>query len=56
MKEKNDNIKTKEVVFERPVKIIVIVISIVAILLIVEAFYNHSNTVEQRKSFYEIEK
>ena len=57
MKQKNDETKTKkEVVFEKPVKIIVIVISIVTILMIIEAFYNHSNAVEQRKNLYEMER
>ena len=56
MNKKNNDIKTKEVTFERPVKILIIVISIAALLMIIEAFYNHSNAVEQRKSLYEIEK
>ena len=57
MKQKNDNIiKTKDVAFEKPIRIIVIVISIVTVLLIIEAFYNHSNTVEQRESLHEIKR
>jgi hypothetical protein len=53
---KNNNIKTKDVAFEKPVRIIVIVITIVTMLLIIEAFYNHSNAVEQRESLHEIKK
>jgi cell division protein FtsL len=56
MKQKNNAVKTKEAVFERPIKIIIIVISIAALLLTIEAFYNHSNAVEQRKSLHEMNK
>ena len=56
MKQKNNDIKTKDVLFERPIKIIVIAISVAALLLIIEAFYNHSNAVEQRQNLYEITK
>lgn len=56
MKQQNDDIKTKENVFEKPIKIIIIVISIAALLLIIEAFYNHSNAIEERKNMPEMNK
>jgi hypothetical protein len=56
MKQKNDDIKTKDVAFEKPVRIIVIVITIVTMLLIIEALYNHSNAVEQRENLYEMKR
>ncbi len=51
----NTKKEQKEKIFEKPVKIILILVTIVTIGLIIEAFINNHNAKEIRKNYFNIE-
>jgi len=51
----NTKTEQKEKIFEKPVKIILILVTIVTIGLIIEAFINNHNAKEIRKNYFNIE-